>query len=69
MNEFEYGQAPQFVLCNRYYYQNEIMNEMMDRTDVYYWNWFECVVGGVRHPQHTQISSNSSTIATDNNTL
>jgi hypothetical protein len=24
---------------------------------------------GVRHPQHTQISSNSSTIATDNNTV
>jgi hypothetical protein len=20
------------------------------------WNWFGCVVGGVRHPQHTQIS-------------
>jgi hypothetical protein len=18
------------------------------------WNWFECVVGGLRHPQHTQ---------------
>ena len=30
------------------------------------WNWFECAVDGVRHPQHTQISSNSSTIATDN---
>jgi hypothetical protein len=27
------------------------------------------VVGGVRHPQHTQISSNSSTIAADNNTV
>ena len=27
----------------------------------------ECVVGGVRHPQHTQISSNSSTIAADDN--
>jgi len=22
------------------------------------WNWFECVVGGVRHPQHTQTGSN-----------
>jgi len=22
------------------------------------WNWFECAVGGVRHPQHTQTSSN-----------
>jgi hypothetical protein len=31
--------------------------------------WFECVVGGVHHPQHTQISSNSSMIATDNNTV
>ena len=29
------------------------------------WNWFECAVGGVRHPQHTQSSSNSSTIAAD----
>ena len=29
----------------------------------------ECVVGGVRHPQHTQINSNSSTIAADNNTV
>ena len=29
------------------------------------WNWFECAVGGVRHPQHTQTSSNSSTIAAD----
>jgi len=27
------------------------------------WNRFECAVGGVRHPQHTQTSSNSSTIA------
>jgi hypothetical protein len=27
------------------------------------------VVGGARHPQHTQISSNSSTIAADNNTV
>ena len=27
------------------------------------WNWFECAVRGVRHPQHTQSSSNSSTIA------
>ena len=22
------------------------------------WNWFECAVGGVRHPQHTQTGSN-----------
>jgi len=29
------------------------------------WNWSECAVGGVRHPQHTQTSSNSSTIAAD----
>jgi hypothetical protein len=35
------------------------------------WNWFECAVGGVlmywsvRHPQHTQTSSNSSTISAD----
>jgi len=21
------------------------------------WNWFECAVGGVRHPQHTQTST------------
>jgi hypothetical protein len=27
--------------------------------------WFECAVGGVRHPQHTQTCSNSSTIAAD----
>jgi len=27
------------------------------------WNWFECAVGGVRHPQHTKTGSNSSTIA------
>jgi len=33
------------------------------------WNWFECVVGGVRHPQHTQTSSSSSTIAADNSTV
>ena len=26
-------------------------------------------MGDVRHPQHTQISSNSSTIAADNNTV
>ena len=31
------------------------------------WNWFECAVGGVRHPQHTQTSSNSSTIAAGSN--
>jgi hypothetical protein len=29
------------------------------------WKWFECAVGGVRHPQHTQTGSNSSTIAAD----
>ena len=29
----------------------------------------EGVVGGVRHLQHTQISSNSSTIAADNSTV
>jgi hypothetical protein len=28
-------------------------------------NRFECAVGGVRHPQHTQTCSNSSTIAAD----
>jgi hypothetical protein len=28
-----------------------------------------CVVGGVRHLQHTQINSNSSRIAADNNTV
>jgi len=27
--------------------------------------WFECSVVGVRHPRHTQTSSNSSTIAAD----
>ena len=27
------------------------------------------VVGGVRHPQHTQISSTSSMIAADNSTV
>jgi hypothetical protein len=26
---------------------------------------FKCIVGGVRHPQHTQTSSNTSTIAAD----
>jgi len=31
------------------------------------WNWSECAVGGVHHPQHTQTSSNSSTIAADSN--
>ena len=30
---------------------------------------FECVVGGVRHSQHTQTGSNSSTIAADNSTV
>jgi hypothetical protein len=29
------------------------------------WNWFECAVGGVHHPQHTQTGYNSSTIAAD----
>jgi len=27
------------------------------------WNLFVCVVGGVRYPQHTQTSSNSSAIS------
>jgi hypothetical protein len=31
------------------------------------WNRFECSVDGVRHPQHTQTSSNSSTTAADSN--
>jgi len=31
------------------------------------WNRFECAVGGVRHPQHTQTRSNSSRIAEDSN--
>jgi len=29
------------------------------------WNRFECAVGGLHHPQHTQTGSNSSTIAAD----
>jgi hypothetical protein len=29
------------------------------------WNWFECAVGGVCHPQHTQTGPNSSMIAAD----
>jgi hypothetical protein len=29
------------------------------------WNRFEVAAGGVRHPQHTQTGSNSSTIAAD----
>jgi hypothetical protein len=29
------------------------------------WNRFECAVGGVHHPQHTQTGSNFSTIASD----
>jgi hypothetical protein len=29
------------------------------------WNRFECAVGGVRNPQHTQTGSNSSTIEAD----
>ena len=29
------------------------------------WNRFECAVGSVRHPQHTQTGSNSSTIAAE----
>jgi hypothetical protein len=29
------------------------------------WNRLECAVGGLRHPQHTQTSSNPSTIAAD----
>ena len=29
----------------------------------------ECVLGGVRHPKHPQISSNSFTIAADNSTV
>src|SRR5215475_10844234 len=29
------------------------------------WNRLECAVDGVRHPQHTQAGSNSSTIAAD----
>jgi hypothetical protein len=24
------------------------------------WNWFECAVGGVRHPQHTQTGGSSA---------
>jgi len=24
------------------------------------WNWFECAVGGICHPQHTQTSSNQN---------
>jgi hypothetical protein len=29
------------------------------------WNRFECAVGGIHHPQHTQTSSNFSTIVKD----
>jgi hypothetical protein len=29
------------------------------------WNWFECAVCGVRHPQHTQTGSSFSMIAAD----
>ena len=26
------------------------------------WNWFECAVGGVRHPQHTQTTRTFNTV-------
>jgi hypothetical protein len=29
------------------------------------WNRFECALGGVRHPQHTETGSNTFTIAAD----
>jgi hypothetical protein len=32
-------------------------------------NRFECAVGGVRHPQHTQTGSNSPTIAADSSNV
>jgi len=40
-----------------------------DHDQQHCYHWFECVVGGVLHPQHTQTSSNSSTIAADNSTV
>ena len=33
------------------------------------WSQFECAVGGIRHPKHTQTSSNFSTIAADSNSV
>jgi len=34
-----------------------------ERKNCNYNIWFECAVGGLRRPQHTQTNSNSSTIA------
>jgi hypothetical protein len=46
----------------------------MQRYTVYFsgncstcFGWFERAVGGIRHPQHAQTSSNSFTIAADSN--
>jgi hypothetical protein len=33
------------------------------------WNRFKCAVDCVRHPQHTQTGSNSSTVAVDSSTV
>jgi hypothetical protein len=35
------------------------------RTTLWTWSRFECAVSGVRHPQHTQTDSNSSTMVSD----
>jgi hypothetical protein len=50
-------------------YMHKSQNVFYLTTALHVWNWSECVVGGVRHPQHTQISSNSSTIVADNSTV
>ena len=44
-----------------------IKNENCIYSTWYLSHRFECVVGGVRHPQHTQTGSNSSMIAADSN--
>jgi hypothetical protein len=51
--------------CIQLYLQHLVFVTPLLLSAAISWNRFECAVGGVRHPQHTQTSSYSSTIAAD----
>jgi hypothetical protein len=56
------GRAPNSIPIYSYIQQDATSHSLFISGN---WNRSECAVDGVRHPQHTQTGSNSSTIAAD----
>jgi hypothetical protein len=62
---FRASSSPIFRSTKQLYLQHLVFVTPLLLSAAISLNRFECAVGGVRHPQHTQTGSNSSTTAAD----